>query len=203
MQIRHAQAKDAEAAGPLIFSSAENALARMFDVREQHHSLGFIQHAFTFSNGQFGYTNHRVIDVDGQAAAIVSAWHTELSDSFHQATLHSIASYFGLIDSLDVIHRCQFLQDIIPPPKKDEWCIGHFAVSPLHRRKGLGRKLLAHMQALAANNGKRKITLDVELGNQEAIKFYLDSGFVFAEKTTRRQSDVGDIPDHGHMFLPL
>jgi ribosomal protein S18 acetylase RimI-like enzyme len=203
MQLRPARAQDANGAGHLIINSATSILARMCDVNEDHHSLGVTRHAFTLADGQFGYANHWVIELDDEVAAITSAWHTELTDSFHQATLHSIVSYYGLEDSLEVIKRCQLLKNVIPPPKKDEWCIGHFAVSPSHQRKGLGTELLAHMQTLAALNGKTKLSLDVELHNQVAINFYLDSGFVFTEKPTSRQIAVGNLAAHGHMFLPI
>ena len=118
MLLRRAQNKDANVAGQLILSSAVNTLPHMFDVCEEHHSLGFIQYAFTLADGQYGYANHWVIEVEGQVVAIVSAWHTELANNFHQATLQSIASYYGFIDSLDVIQRSQLLKSIIPPPKK-------------------------------------------------------------------------------------
>jgi GNAT superfamily N-acetyltransferase len=203
MRLRRAQAKDANAAALLILSSAANTLSRMFDVCDKHHALGFIEQAFTLADGQFGHANHWVIEVDGQVVAIATSWHNELSDNFHHATVHSIASYYGLIDSLDVIQRCQLLKDIIPPPKKDECCVGHFVVALLHRRKGLGRKLLAHMQAIAVRNGKKIISLDVELRNQGAINFYLASGFTFAQKPTSRQANVADLAAHGHMFLTL
>ena len=203
MQLRRAQGKDAKAAGLLILSSAKNSFASIFDLSESHYALAYLQYAFTFADGQFGYANHCVIDVDGQVAAIASSWHTELTARFHQATLHSIVSYYGPIDGLEVIQRCQLLKEIIPAPKKEEWCIGHFAVSPSHRRGGLGRKLLAHMQALASSKGKNKITLDVELSNQGAINFYRDSGFAFVDKPTSRALNVGGLAAHGHMFFPV
>jgi ribosomal protein S18 acetylase RimI-like enzyme len=203
MQLRHAQGKDADAGGQLIFSSAARSLSYLFDVSEQHQALGFIQHALTLADGQFGHNNHWVIDINGQVAAIISAWHTDLAPSFHQATLHSIAGYYGLIDSLTVVQRAQTLKDIISPPQKDEWCIGHFAVAPAYRRCGLATKLLAHMHGLATKNGKHKLCLDVELDNYEAINFYHDAGFVFAEQATSKTTGDRALAAHGHMFLAL
>ncbi|MFT4995418.1 MAG: ribosomal protein S18 acetylase RimI-like enzyme [Paraglaciecola sp.] len=203
MELRRAQGNDTHPAGRLILSSATNLFSNIFDLSEKHHALAYLRHAFTRADGQFGHANHWVIIDDGQVVAIATAWHTELPTRFHQATLDSIVSYYGLVGGLDVIQGCQRLQDFIPAPKKDEWCVGHFAVSVSHRRRGLGRKLLAHMQRLAVHNGKHKITLDVELSNQDAINFYLDLGFIFSQNPTPRPTIIGQLAAHGHMFLPI
>lgn len=55
--------------------------------------------------------------------------------------------------------------------------IHDFAVSPAFRGRGIGRQLLAHIEALAAARGCCKMTLEVLQGNQVAQNLYRACGF--------------------------
>ena len=204
MIIRQAQSLDAQIAGELIFSSATKLLGLMFNVDEEHSALGFLKTTLCQHDGQFGYRNHWVLEKNAQVVAIASAWHCEHSAKFHKATLQSIADYYGPPHALEIIRRCQVLQNIFPAPQKSELCIGHFAVTAFYQRQGLGTHLIAHMHKLAINKGKKTLTLDVELANQAAHLFYQRLGF----RTTKQQvlsqqlSDSG-IGPYSHMVLPL
>ena len=50
-------------------------------------------------------------------------------------------------------------------------------VHPGERRRGLGRDLLAHLIALLVEDGARELTLEVDVGNRGAIRFYERFGF--------------------------
>ena len=55
--------------------------------------------------------------------------------------------------------------------------IHDFAVLPAYRRLGLGRKILAFVEQLAAARGCCKLTLEVLEGNKIAQAMYTDAGF--------------------------
>ena len=204
MLFRQAQTEDAEIAGELIFSSAAKLLDLMFSVDENHFTLGFLKSAFFQQEGQFGWGNHWVLEQDDTVVAITSAWHCELSDSFHQGTWQSISHYYGVSQALEIVQRCQVLLKVFPAPQKNELCIGHFAVSDFYQRKGLGTLLITHLRKLALNNGKNALTLDVEQTNQEAQQFYQSLGF---QKTNHQapihQLNGSDIGPYTHMLLQL
>jgi GNAT superfamily N-acetyltransferase len=204
MLIRQAQARDAESASELIFSSAANLLGQMFNVSEDLYVQGFLKSALAQQDGQFGFANHWVIEKDNQVAAVASSWHYKLSEVFHRATIHSITNYYGINHSIEVVQRCQVLKDIFAAPQKDDWCIGHFAVSPFHQRQGLGTRLIAHMRELALSEGKKNLTLDVELANQAAQLFYQRLGFRLAlpQVAGQKASESGIAP-YSHMVLPI
>ena len=62
----------------------------------------------------------------------------------------------------------------------DEAHINNFAVHPEWRRRGIGRALLVHTLAQAADLGAPKATLEVRAGNTAAIALYQAGGFARA-----------------------
>lgn len=55
--------------------------------------------------------------------------------------------------------------------------LGGFAVSPVHRGKGIGSMVLDHIKRDAIEQGKKRIELTVDLHNEAAIALYRKSGF--------------------------
>lgn len=71
----------------------------------------------------------------------------------------------------------------------DEIHIANIAVAPRFRRKGLGRRLLAHVLTLAAEKSMQSATLEVRAGNQAAQALYASFGFVEIGRRPRYYSD--------------
>lgn len=59
----------------------------------------------------------------------------------------------------------------------DEAELLDIAIAAQHQRRGLGRKLLQEMIALARHRHMRRVVLEVRASNQPAIGLYRDSGF--------------------------
>ncbi|MGS2721074.1 GNAT family N-acetyltransferase [Paraglaciecola aestuariivivens] len=177
MAIRRATQQDAEPLAKLILASATHSLNIVFSLGSETQALDFLTFSLNHPDGQFGYQNHWVIEIDNQLVACVCAWTNQLPESFHQATLASLVSFYDPSDLLTVIQRSKVLQECLPKPTSKEWCVGHIAVAQSHRRKGLGKKLIKTMQHQAQANNKSCLSLDVEKSNIDAVKFYLDQGF--------------------------
>jgi ribosomal protein S18 acetylase RimI-like enzyme len=178
MKIRQAAQDDAKTLASLIFSSAPTTLIATFEINSTLSVLNFLQSNLSTEHGQYGYANHWVAEIDNQIVGCVSAWHTGLLDSFHQATLSKLTGFYGITHTLSVVHASLALTDCIPKPKKHEWCIGHFAVNSQYQRKGIGSALLGFMQEQALDFKKSELCLDVESSNIQALNFYLGQGFV-------------------------
>jgi ribosomal-protein-alanine N-acetyltransferase len=71
----------------------------------------------------------------------------------------------------------------------DEMHIANIAVAQRFRRRGLGRKLLSHVLARAAEKGLLSATLEVRAGNQAAQALYASFGFVEIARRARYYSD--------------
>jgi ribosomal protein S18 acetylase RimI-like enzyme len=56
--------------------------------------------------------------------------------------------------------------------------INYFAVSPLHRKRGVGRRMMEEAERRLRKEGCPKINLQVHSSNSEAVAFYKAIGFV-------------------------
>jgi ribosomal-protein-alanine N-acetyltransferase len=59
----------------------------------------------------------------------------------------------------------------------DAWHVMNVAVSPDHRRRGIGTTLLEQLFELTAGRGRRGYTLEVRVSNRDAIALYERLGF--------------------------
>ncbi len=71
----------------------------------------------------------------------------------------------------------------------DELHIANLAVAPKYRRGGLGRRLLHHVLARAAEKGMKSATLEVRSGNQAAQGLYASFGFEVVGRRKRYYSN--------------
>lgn len=177
MNIRQAKQADAKELAALVYSSAPLVIAAVFTINQELSAKNFIESCLLDAEGQYGYNNHWVAEVDNRVVGCISAWHSALPSSFHQATLNKLAEFYGVAHTLAVLQASQTLQDCIPKPQDHEWCIGHFAVSATYQKTGVGAALLKFMHEKALNFGKYELCLDVESINTRAINFYLNHGF--------------------------
>lgn len=200
MKIRQANQGDANTLAQLVFASAPASLAATFDINHELSALNFLDSNLLYTDGQYGYGNHCVAEIDNRVVGCLSAWHSDFPDSFHQATLTNLAVFYGDTHALSVVQASQALQDCIPKPKKQEWCFGHFSVLKEYQKKGVGSALLKLMHKQALTYGKLALSLDVEACNTQAINFYLRRGFVQKSESgvSKRMHAIG-IGSHLHL----
>ncbi|MBN2013596.1 MAG: GNAT family N-acetyltransferase [Candidatus Altiarchaeota archaeon] len=72
--------------------------------------------------------------------------------------------------------------------------VGPICVNPLHRRRGIGTKLLDYTTNFLKQAGVKRIIAKVKLNNEEAIDFFKANGFVeeghFKEYTVKGEDVV-------------
>jgi len=204
MQTRQAKKSDAAILGQLVLSSAPASLAAIFDINDEFSVLNFLRSSFSFAEGQYGYANHWVAEIDNQVVACFSSWRSDLPALFNQATLTALIDYYGITHTLAVVQASQALQDCIPKLQKHEWCIGHFAVLSQYQKQGVGTALLRLMRQQAMTSSKLVLSLDVDCGNIQAINFYLRQGFIEINKSgvSPRMQALG-ISSHFHLSQKL
>ncbi len=204
MKIRQAKESDTYTLGKLVLSSAPASFKAIFDINDEFSALNFLQSSFLFSDGQYGYANHWVAEIDNQVVGCSCSWHSDLPVVFHQTTLTTLIDFYGTHHTLDVFQASQALQDCIPKPKKHEWCIGHFAVLEQYQKQGVGSALLELMRQQASASNKLVLSLDVDCNNRQARDFYRHQGFVEISKsdTSPRMQALG-IGSHFHLSKKL
>lgn len=80
------------------------------------------------------------------------------------------------VDLLDVDGELAALIEVVM--EHDHLLIENVAVSPTHQGKGLGRKLLAHAEQVAATQGLNEIRLYTNKAFAENVELYLKAGYV-------------------------
>ena len=204
MLNRQANQSDASLLSQLIYDSAPVALGATFDINAKLSVLNFLVSSLLTSDGQYGFENHWVAEIDNQVAGCLSTWHSDLPDSFHQATLIKLTHFYGAAHALSVVQASQALQDCIPKLKNHELCIGHFAVFAKYQRQGIATNLLRFAEQKALICGKSVLCLDVESKNSQAIDFYLGRGFKQESESgiSQRMQTLG-IGSHLHFSKKL
>ena len=185
-RVRQATAQDAQEAVALIISSAPEAIPLLFNqqtLQHQYFARSYMNQAFLHQHGQFGFGNHWVIELQGQLAGIGCAWQREMGAMYVQATLESMTQYYQGTDVLEVLNRCQSLQQVFARPADDELCIGHIGVAKAFQRKGICSELLTHFVEKANELDKQFLTLDVKQDNAPAIRCYQKFGFDIERST--------------------
>ena len=176
-KIRQGVASDAAQTAPLILSAAESLLVSIFGHNQTKTADGYLAHAWQLGGGQYGFQNHWVAEDGDHILGVVTSWHSKLGAEFDRATLDSITSYFSLDEAMTVLMRNQTVAINLTPPTNTELMLGHVAVAKHAKRKGIGTALVDAMHARAEKLNKRKLVLDVELSNIDAIRFYQHAGF--------------------------
>ncbi|MFT2092173.1 GNAT family N-acetyltransferase [Paraglaciecola sp. 2405UD69-4] len=204
MIIRQANPSDAIALAPLIFASGSETLAAVLDINTDLTALKFLASCLTEPDGQYGYLNHWVVVTNQQTIGCVSAWHSQLSKEFHQATLSSLLNFYGAEHVHSILRNSLITQDCIPKPAPNEWCVGHLSVASSYQGLGYGKAMLAFMEQQAVAANKTHLSLDVAANNRSALAFYEHQGFVKADLsgTTNRMQALG-LDAHWHLLKTL
>ena len=177
VQFRPAQASDFESAVPLIYSSGPVAFDYVFAHHKKGNAEAFLRYAFQDGAGEFGYRNHVVGTVDGKVVCAGAGYTGETSIAFTLSAIRQIMRFYGAISCWGVIRRGLQIEDVIKPPTKDLYYIGHLGVTPDLRGQGIGTQLLNHLLLPEYTKGRATVALDVAVSNPRAKALYTRMGF--------------------------
>lgn len=175
--VRKATAADGTDAVPLLLAAGDPLLVNVFGLGDEDQALSYLQYAWQYGSGQYGFKNHFVATLDEKVVGLICGWHSRLPKDFDRATLSSITDHYGLDGAIDVVMRGQVYMATLEPPMATELCVGHLAVHRSARRKGVGRMLLEHMHDYAHSLKKNALVLNVLSDNDSAVSFYQRCGF--------------------------
>lgn len=101
---------------------------------------------------------------------LVRPWNDPLKDIRRKASVQSELFLVGVISE-------GIVATVMAGYDGHRGWINYLAVSPSHRRKGLGRRLVAAAEDGLRKLGCPKVNLQVRDGNVDAIKFYQSVGY--------------------------
>lgn len=171
--IREGKIEDKEDFVNLIIYTGEKLLYTIFgkNVREILKELYIRKNnQFSFEFTNFAIYNNRI------SGMILSYSFDDLKKvSINTGYLLIKIMKFDFIKNLEKFIKSFLKLNII---KKDEYYISNIAVYPEFRGLGIGKELLLFAENRAKENNLKKLTLDVEKENKNAIEIYKNFGFI-------------------------
>jgi len=202
LSFRPAQAADVDAAVPLIYSSGPAAFDYVFALPRQGDAQAFLRQAFVDGNGEFGWRNHVVGELDGVVGVAGAGYSGATKWPFTLAAARQILRHYGWRHASGVIMRGLRVESVIPPPSGAMYYLGHLGVSPALRSQGIGAALVAHLLSIRPAPTDGPVVLDVATSNPDAQRLYERLGFVVtAERSSSLANTQTKVPDHRRMQL--
>jgi ribosomal protein S18 acetylase RimI-like enzyme len=202
--FRAAAARDAEQAVPLIYSSGPAAFDYVFSHDRPGQALAFLRFAFADGAGEFGFRNHVVALADDRIVGAGAAWDGRVALRFTLAAAAQILRFYGPLRAAGVIVRGLRVEQVIRPPRADEYYVAHLGVREELRGCGIGARLTRQLIAAADPRRHRVAALDVAVTNPRAEALYRRLGF---KADALRSSTLGNryhaVADHRRMNLPV
>ena len=200
-QFRHADARDVDAALPLICSSGPQAFDYGFQ-RCGKSSRDFLRFAFTDGNGFLGYKNHTVATLNGKVVGILAVYNFSTYVRLTLGHLRQLWRFYPTSSLIGLITLGARLQSIMPPPNQTTHYVVHFGVAEGLRGSGIGRSLLTYQYKKAQELGRTIYALDVSVENPRAQSLYESFGFsVTAENEF--SGPRGTVPNTRRMAMPV
>lgn len=114
--------------------------------------------------------------MNGEIAGLLLTLHGNRLGKLERAMASGIFSIYRPAQVIKLLYRFMFLART-EEAEKDEYLVSHLAVAPAFRRMGIATTLLQKAEFEAREAGYDKLVLEVEIGNEAAIKCYEKFGF--------------------------
>jgi ribosomal protein S18 acetylase RimI-like enzyme len=200
LDVRPARASDAEVLAPLVHASGPRLFDWIFAV-DSADAIPFLVHCLRQRRALLGWANHWVAERDREIVASVALWSGAQVLGHDAFMVPRIVGYFGA-RAPKVIVRSLIAEAMLQKPRRDQLYLGHLAVAPGHRGRGIGRQLLDFAQAQARTRGLARILLDVAEDNP-ARRLYDRAGYVAGPLRPFRGRPRDAAADHIPMALVL
>jgi ribosomal protein S18 acetylase RimI-like enzyme len=199
LMFRPARADDVYLAVPLIYSSGPASFDYIFHHPKKGRSPDFLRAAFVDKRGEFSYSNHTVVEQNGQIVGVGACFSGDSTLAFTVAAALQIFRFYGAIAAWPVIVKGLQAETVIHPPTSKEIVLAHLGVAPEAQGQGIGTALVEHFLSWDAAKGKTP-ALDVAVTNPRAQALYERLGFVVVgERQSTLKNEHGVIVNHRRM----
>ncbi len=198
--IRPARPEDVESAIPLIYSSGPAAFDYVCVARAKGDVFEFLRYSFTRDLGEFGYSHHRAVELDGEVVGIGAQFSGQTSLRFLLTGMRAVFGVYGPWHGAGVARRALRFVKIVESPKGSMHYIAHLGIAPELRSRGLGQKLVQHLLDEGRALGRTTAALDVSVENPRARELYLRMGFKdVVERQSTLKNEHATVPSHIRM----
>jgi len=175
-KIRKAAVSDSIWAAEMILATLYEFGTYQVGLGNPDRALRAVIRYFEMPDNRYSYQLSWIAEVDDQPAGLLLVFPGSQFDHLVFQTNLKMLKVYKPGEIVEYIRRMLILRDE-EEVGKDEFYIGHLAVSPQFRRAGIGKALLAESERLAAQEGIRKVALMAEFENTNAIALYEKTGF--------------------------
>ncbi|MCH4825961.1 MAG: GNAT family N-acetyltransferase [Planococcus sp. (in: firmicutes)] len=169
--IRQANPSDAEKVAPLIINAIGKIANHMTAQKDSEAVREKVENMVRGENTRHSYRYTYVATLDGKITGILVLYHGNLAETLDRY----------LIEQLKKQGHERTLE---PEAHTDEWYIDTVSVDSAYQGKGIGSKLLNYAEELVSSNGGGKLSLNVDIDKEGAIRLYKRLGYSVSEPWT-------------------
>lgn len=163
--IRQAQPADAEAATPLLIEANGDIAKRMTGETDWAKVELALQELFKRDDNLHSYLYTYVAELDGKVAGIMALYPGDIEARL-DANLNNWLAEKGATNP-----------EVDPEALPGELYIDAVCIDPVFRNKGIGTQLFAYAEEIAQQTGFTKLSLNVEIEKEPAIRLYKRLGY--------------------------
>ena len=170
-KIRQAQIGDSKAIAPLIVNAIGDIAGHMTAETEPQAILQKLELMVEGENTRHSHRFTHVAEMDGNIAGILVLYH---------------GNEAGVLDRylIDFLKKEGHERIIEPEAHLDEWYIDTVSVDPVFQGQSIGTRLIEYAEKIVAETGGGKLSLNVDLEKEGAIRLYHRLGFSISEPWT-------------------
>lgn len=189
--IRNAEVADIGLMAALAMSTADYLYPHLFGKHAERH----VESLFHYTGTLNGYDKAHIVTVNGKAAGMAHGF------SWRRQRVENLATYLAYVRVLRLrALKAGLIISGAPgwfgKAQEGEYYLYYLAVHADFQGRALGRRLLAHIEALARQEACRALSLDVKVSNAGAIALYHKFGFAI-----EHESAVNPLcPDIEHVY---
>jgi len=193
--IRKGKPEDAEDFSELVLYTGPELLPTLFGSKSNVRNV--MKGSFRHGRNGFSYEHSHFIEANGEIAGMVLVFTHDQMRREQLRTMLFILRYLKLSFLTQIIYLYRSSETLVQITEGDSY-LAHIAVYPKFRSLGFGTKLLEVIEEEARTTGSKRMVLDVETYNTEAIKLYERLGY-----TIEQRSPILRIRDKGIEFVKM
>lgn len=197
MTIIQATPEHNREASILIYNSGPAAFEHVFHRSHGPNIKDYLSRQFKSNKTMFSHKHHFIWEESGKAVGAIVFMTKKAHDKLFLENAISIFSHYGI---RSILKGLKFELNLVKPPKKSCFYIGHIAVHPDFRGQGIARKLIQKAEEVAKEQSFNRIALDVASMNHGALGLYELMGF---QKRKLNKSYNNALDDHIYMEKDL
>ncbi len=163
--IRHAQPTDAEAAVPLLIEANGDITKRITGETDWGKVELALFELFQRDDNLHSYLYTYVAELDGKVAGIMGIYPGDYEAEFNQ----NLSKWLAKKGAKNL--------EIDAEAAPGELYINTICINPEFRNKGIGTQLFAYAEEIAKQTGFTKLSLNVEIQKEPAIRLYKRLGY--------------------------